>query len=195
MAPAAAPSRCHSGWGPLPGLGQKQHLPQKTRAKSISPVGLGAARSCCLRKTPAPRAEAPARLGTNRIGRQRLQPPTRRLSRHPSSPSSAPSCSGGESNPPPGAGDALPLLLPLPSPPAAAGEGGCDAAGGSPGVERGLPFRRLPGSPPLGAGDPSGGCWGLTTGGGGRVVGRWGGGRKGGRRTQLRGGAPRSVDD
>lgn len=80
------------------------------------------------------------------------------LSRHPSSPSSPPSCSGGESKPPRGAGDALPF----PSLPSSRSEAGWAVMlRGFPGCSEGAPLPPAAGISPLGG--PS---RGLAAGGG-----------------------------
>lgn len=115
-------------------------------------------------RLPPPRAEAPARLGSERAasaGSTSRRPPAASPGiLHPYPPLlPAPAVKAT-----PRRGPGMPSPSP-PSPPAAAGEGGCDAAGGSPGVERSLPFRRLPGSPRSAPAAPAAAAGGWQPGG------------------------------
>lgn len=90
------------------------------------------------------------------------------LSRHPSSPSSPPSCSGGESKPPRGAGDALPF----PSLPSSRSEAGWAVMlRGFPGCSEGAPLPPAAGISPLGGPSRGLAAGGGRSGGGGGTIG------------------------
>lgn len=171
--------------------GAKAAPPARDPCKKLLPGGVG---GCPRMLPPHPPPSAgggsgSARLRTNRSGRQRLQPPTRRLSRHPSSPILRSFLLRWGKQTPPTHPPTHPRPgMPSPSSPACSGRGGGGRGGAvmlqgdPPGVESGVsPFiRRLPGSPRSAPAPPAAA--------GGR--GGWGGGGGGGHT-----GAPRPVDD
>lgn len=155
-----------SGPAPLPAgatrEGTEAASPARDPRKKALPGRAGAARPCCPQRRSAGGGSGSARSDPQR---------------QPAPPAAHPPPLPASFLPilrsfllrrwkqPPAGGRGCPPLLSLP--PAATGEGGCDAAGGSPGVERGLPFRRLPGSPRSAPAAPAAAAEGWQPGAGG----------------------------